>query len=113
MTNQDTPTIWADMTPEQKGSLLLAEHEGRDIQALAVDDDGTTWVMKLSSQWHDGIAYRVKPEPKRETVTMTGHNRGYWCFGSDRLEDRDTHRITFDTIDGEPDGATIRMEWLT
>jgi len=67
MTHQDTPTTWADMTPE----------------------------------------------PKRETVTMSGYNIGYWYFGSDSLIDRDTHRITFETIDGEPDCATIRMERLT
>jgi len=113
MTHQDTPTIWENKTPEQKGALLLAEHEGRVLQALAVDHDGTTWVIKRRNQWHDGVAYRVKPEPKRETVTMVGHHRGYWCFGSDCFGHRDTHRITFDTIDGKPDCATIRMGRLT
>jgi hypothetical protein len=99
------------MTPEQKGALLLAHHEGKGIQF----SHACEW-FTFTTQWHGWrgkLAYRVKPEPKRETVTMTGHNRGYWCFGSDRLEDRDTHRITFDTIDGEPDCATIRMDRLT
>jgi len=109
----DTPTIWENETPEQKGALLLAEHEGRELQALAVDHDGTTWVIKRRNQWHDGIAYRITPEPKRETVTMVGYNIGHWYFGSDHLIYRATHRITFETIDGEPDCATIRMERLT
>ena len=86
MTNQDTPTLWADMTPEQKGARLLAK---------------------------DREAYRVNPEPKRETVTMSGYNVGYWYFGSECLIDRDTHQITFDTINGEPDCTTIRMDRLT
>ena len=109
MTNQDTPTIWADMTPEQKGSLLLAKHEGKIIERW----DGACWYAALSARWYGRLAYRVKPRPQRKTVTLYGHDRGYWCFGFDYLIDRDTLRITFDTIDGEPDCATICMGKLT
>ena len=116
----DTPTIWENKTPEQKGALLLAEHEGRELQALAVDHDGTTWVIKRRNQWHDGIAYRIKPEPKRERTALYGrvyitNTYPNGVFDADRnpRQAGDTHRITFDTIDGEPDCATIRMERLT
>jgi len=108
MTNQDKPTTWADMTPEEKGALLLAKHEGGRIEVLFCGE----W-KRIDALWHEDSAYRIAPEPKRETATMVGHNRGYWCFGSDCFGHRDTHRITFDTIDGKPDCATIRMGRLT
>jgi len=34
-----------------------------------------------------------------------------WVFGPGRCAS-DTHRITFDTIDGEPDCTSIKMEKL-
>ena len=108
MTNN--PKTWGEMTPEEKGALLLARHEGKVIECWQWDDG--PW---LAGEWcfDDASAYRVKP--KRETVTMTGgthHSRGFLCFGADAREEWDTHRITFDTIDGEPVCASIRMEVL-
>ena len=115
MTHQDTPTIWADMTPEQKGALLLAGHEGWDIQSFRDDK----WITVIAVFFHSS-AYRVRPEPKRETVTLYGRiyiSKTYpdGVFDADRhpLRAGDTHQITLDTIDGEPDCATIRMERLT
>jgi len=111
MTNKDTPTLWADMTPEQKGALLLAKHEGRDVQMF--ENYKWAWAT-LTPQWYGWVAYRVEPEPTRETVTAVGHNKSgnVWSFAEyDNMHD--THRITFETINGEPDCATIRMERLT
>jgi len=108
MTHQDKPTLWADMTPEEKGALLLAKYEGKVIQRSYVG----AWETVDAPFFH-GSAYRIKPELKRETVTMNGCHIESWTFGSEFLIDRDTHRITFETIDGEPDCATIRMERLT
>jgi len=99
----DTPTIWADN--EGWGDWTSAgdwDITNNDVQFECVDG-----IHKVRTR------PRIKPEPKRETVTLTGLDRGYWCFGSDRVKVRDTHRITFDTIDGEPDCSTIRMERLT
>jgi len=96
----DTPTIWEDMTREEKGALLLAAFEGKRIDCLRVGH-GSPWYETLVPQWDENFAYRIKPEPKRETVAMTGHDRGYWCFGSDRVEDRDTHRIIIPKLDGD------------
>jgi hypothetical protein len=54
------------------------------------------------------IAYRIHPEPKRETVTLYGQSKwGYW---NDVSTISDTHRITFYLINGEPDCASIKME---
>jgi len=104
----DTPTKWADMTPEEKGALLLAKHEGVVIQRLS----GGLWV-EVNPNWSPLGAYRVNPEPKRETVTMVGYEINGWYFAEKNSQAVDTHRITFDTIDGEPDCASIRMELLT
>ena len=73
--------------------------------------------VSQSTSW----GYKIKPEPVVETVEMHGgiHDlRGFWCFGADRREQFDTHRITFTTKDGEPatgvfrneDGDSIKME---
>lgn len=60
--------LWKDMTPEEKGALLLAYHEGKVIEH-------TIWSSKewfeakkgvhSPLSWHDDLAYRVKPEPKK------------------------------------------------
>jgi hypothetical protein len=109
---EDTPAkpkTWGEMTGEEKGALLLAEYEGDPIQALALDHDGSSWVRKhLKSQWFDHVAYRVKPEPEVETVTLYSF-RPDEEFGNE-YRDTDTHRITFDLIDGKPDCASIKME---
>lgn len=57
----DTPALWRDMTPEQKGALLLAHHEGRVIQSYIGQGD---WVKALPG-WNDNVAYRVKPESSK------------------------------------------------
>jgi len=109
MTHQDTPTIWADMTPEEKGALLLAHHEGKVIQKSY----GGAWGTSDALFFHSS-AYRVKPVTKGETVTMDGSNKSgnVWFFGEYDVWN-ETHRITFETIDGEPDCDTIFMERLT
>jgi hypothetical protein len=54
-------------------------------------------------------AYRVKPAPIRETVTLIGNvNSGFDYSGWTT----NTHRIQFDLIDGKPDCASIKMEPL-
>jgi len=115
MTHQDKPTIWEDMTPEQKGALLLAKHEGREIQIYYACE----W-LTVGPLWHGCVAYRVKPEPKRETAALYGRmyiSKSYpdGVFDADHRPRcaGDTHRITFDTIDGKPDCTTICMERLT
>ena len=113
-----TPKLWRDMTDAEKGALLLAHHEGRVIEVWASD----RWVADPVA-FHDKFAYRVRPEPKRETVTLRGGDFGRngaiaWSFLhsghiSPYTISPDTHRITFDLIDGKPDPTSIRMEELS
>lgn len=111
------PKLWRDMTPEEKGALLLAHHEGKVIEfngESVVTGEWTGWVtcdddcLWDESFLGDGFAYRVRPEPKREPVTL------YWRKGNPAhlIEHGDTHRITFDLIDDKPDCISIRMEEL-
>ena len=57
-----TPKLWRDMTPEEKGALLLAHHEGRVIEVWRYDDK---WVG-TEPHWNGFNFYRVKPAPPRE-----------------------------------------------
>ena len=88
----DTPKLWRDMTDAEKGALLLAHHEGRTIERWV--DESLGWKI-VPPQWRHEHAYRVRPEPKRETVTLYAG---------------DTIIGTIDMIDGKPDPDSIRME---
>lgn len=103
------PTIWLDMTPEQKGALLLAHHEGKVIEwtnSKGIFENSTA--KGYTPVWSDSVAYRVAP--RRKTVTL--HGAGYEWTQADLPCEDDTHRITFDLLDGEPDCASIKMEKL-
>jgi len=87
----DTPKIWRDMTPEEKGALLLADHEGKVIDRWS----GRSW-SETEPAWCDENAYRIRPEPEVETVTFEHSG----C------------RFTFNRIDGKPDCDSVKMEEL-
>ena len=128
----DARAIWLDMTPEQKGALLLAYHEGKVVEhwdgvcwvecaptwfddtAYRIEGnvvkywDGVCWLECGVPYWNDDLAYRIRPEPKREVVER-------WIVYSclewvEAWPNSGTHRITFTTIDGKPDCASIKME---
>ena len=99
----EVPTLWCDMTPEQKGALLLAHHEGKVIETFYAGK----WKV-CQPEWVDECAYRVAP--RRKTVTLYG--AGYEWTQADLPCEDDTHRITFDLLDGEPDCTSIKMEKL-
>lgn len=105
----DTPKTWGEMSDAEKGALLLAHHEGREIEThtrgLIIRDD---WIVVDHPSWTPTALYRIKLEPKRETVTVYGHYNGGFFLRQNTQGD--THRITFDTIDGEPDCASVKME---
>ena len=108
---RDTPTLWRDMTPEEKGALLLAHHEKVDIQAFDVGVAGD-WAKTWKPLFFDDIAYRIKPEPKVEVVTMDVANYDQEWELYEHKGTHATHRITFNTIDGKPDPASIKMTAL-
>lgn len=93
-----TPKLWLDMTREEKGALLLAHHEGKVIEYC---DDGPWFACRGEPKWLDRNAYRVRPEPTRETVGL--------YIGKDR--ERFPLPIgTIDLLDGKPDLSSIKPE---
>lgn len=112
----DNPKTWGEMTDAEKGALLLAHHEGKVIEYHNFYGKWKTCFSGACVPFRDsGTAYRVRPEPKRETVTMFGADFGKgktirWAYSMSGHIGPDTHRITFQTIDGEPDCNSIRME---
>jgi hypothetical protein len=108
--DDDTPTRWGRMTSEEKGALLLARHEGEVIEYYNLCGTWRTYGGGIERLFYDSDAYRIKPEPKREMVTL--HGCGFYWEQSEQPCPSDTHRITFDTIDGEPDCDSIKMEKL-
>lgn len=107
---------WGEMTREEKGELLLAHHEGKVIQYLS---HGGDWIDEEYSEFDvpSGF-YRVKPEPVVETVVVYGRNDGGpasqdWSIGSANVPwTLDTHKITFDVVDGKVDCNSVKMEAL-
>lgn len=109
----DQPKTWGEMTDAEKGALLLAAHEGRDVEVYCLTWGEMKWRGHEDARtFHAHMAYRIKPEPVRETVPLYGrpsNNAGSRDFFDEPDRRGDTHVITFDLIDGEPDCASIRM----
>lgn len=103
----DTTKLWHYMTPEEKGELLLAYHEGKVIEwsyglpFRAARNSGGGCHHPV---WDDDCAYRIKPEPVRETVTLYVFSGG----SSDKFRSIGT----VDMVDGKPDCASVKMEGL-
>jgi len=58
----ETPKLWRDMTPEEKGALLLAHHEGKPFE-FTRSSMGYKWMIVAGRpEWCYGNAYRIKPE---------------------------------------------------
>jgi hypothetical protein len=102
----DTPKTWGDMTDAEKGALLLAAHEGKVIEQHQNPSAGLPggWFFRARPTWMPNGAYRVRPEPVRETVTLYGRatEPNSWAITAAQW-DNDTHRITFTTENGKPD----------
>lgn len=73
------------------------------------------WGWDADSAFADIIAYRIVPEPVRETVTLWTHVFEYpvgtgLSAGLPVRGPYDRIRITFDRVDGEIDWSTLRGE---
>jgi len=126
--SDDTPKLWRDMTEEErasvpadvlndptnplripwgewseaaKGALLLAGHDGKVIEAI--DPSSTPDAWEHTCVFLLWLAYRVKPKPFRETVTLMIDDGG---MGGPRAIG------TIDLIEGKPDRDSIKMEKL-
>lgn len=102
---EETPKLWRDMTPEEKGALLLAHHEGKVIYILIGSLECGEWKVIPHPSWRDNYAYRIKPEPKVETVTT----HGTWCNKGKMPKTQYVYEITFNLIDGKPDWNTAKV----
>ena len=75
--------------------------------------EGAKWEKIHDPYWSVTSTYRVKPQPPApvvKTVTLlTGAVYNWVAEPENECGDRNTHRITFDLIDGKPDCASIRM----
>lgn len=89
--------LWRDMTPEEKGALLLAHHENKRIEY----NEGDGWQDTYDPCWCESTAYRVKSKPVVEVVRFDSapFNCGW-------------HKFTFNLVDGKPDVTSIKMEKL-
>ena len=97
--------LWKDMSPEEKGALLLAHHEGKVIESSF---DCVSFYKINIPKWFMDIAYRVKPAPEVKPWVLY---LGKTCYGV-KQGLGDTHKITFNFVDGEPDVTSIKMEKL-
>lgn len=108
----DKPKLWRDMTDAEKGALLLAHHEGKVIEGRNESWPNDGWIeIRVPSWWNDS-AYRVRPEPKVDTVKQGYKTNSSGKFVTTSALDHATHVVTFNMIDGKPDYASIKMESL-
>ena len=101
---------WGEMTDAEKLSLSLAKRNGKGIEYKHYFEDGSNgWIPTSFISPQDSVEYRIKPELVVETVILYGRPGLQWVL--DKFP-YDTHRITFATINGEPDCSSIKMEKL-
>lgn len=93
------------LTAEEKGELLLANHEGKIIEMSI--DGGETWERSYTPQWIGSACYRVKEDEVKEVVIYSMSDLTTWL---DKEYGLDTHRITFNLVNGKPDCASVKME---
>lgn len=103
------PKLWRDMTPEERGALLLAAHDGKVIEYWKRGTGG--WAVSYVHAWSAHESYRIRPDPKVETVTIYAKpdKNGDWIGSTSKHH---THKaaFTFTTRDGKPDCASVKME---
>jgi hypothetical protein len=91
------PKLWRDMTPEEKVALLLAHHEGKVIEIGRYLGEGAEfWYSATRPGWGKQNAYRIRPEPKRETVTRHLSHAGV------------AYPVTIDVVDGVLQWDTLK-----
>ena len=106
----DTPKPLKEMTDAEIGALVRAHKEGKVIQTVG---RGRSEWIDCDPQWRWYWAYRIRPEPVRDTVTLYGAYRygniKSWSFIWRR--DDATHRLTLPTIDGTIPAGTYTSEY--
>ena len=95
---QGTPKTFGEMTPEEKGALLLGRHDGKTIEVASYKEGGKYLWCRCgwNHSWITSECYRVKPEPKVETVAHFLYVNGL-------------KKITFTVTDGVV-STTVKVE---
>ena len=108
----DKPKTWGEMTTGEQN--VIAGHHARGGVVEYFNPGEAQWYGIGTPGWKPHYSYRVRIEPVRETVTLTAIIPGIplIAFCNDGRNVKDTHRITFDSIDGKPDCNSIRMDTL-
>lgn len=100
---------WKDLTDSEKGALLLAKYEGREIEVILSGQ----WVKVSVRAFLGDAIYRVKTEPVIENVAIYGNIKGLFLSEEHRSTLKGiTHKITYKVEDGEPVLDSIKMEKL-
>jgi len=105
----DKPVTWGEMTDAEKGAMLLAALDG-NVESKA--DDAVWGPAGDPVWWGSGLQLRIKPTPKRETVTREyGSYKGnMFCGrGPDPIL-APTRSMAFPTLDGNPILGTYTNE---
>jgi hypothetical protein len=106
----DAPKTWGEMTDEERRDISFSAMSGKVIELDAygkwVEWDGKTPLCETH------LAIRVRPEPKRETVTMYGYviSSDKCVFSEVKGIPGDTHRITLPFLDGNIPAGTYTSE---
>jgi len=101
----DEYLTWGDMTPEAKGALLLAAHNGAVVQEWS--NGWKLWQITDCSRRYNDTKYRVKPaDPVVVTHELFGRHKLFW---SGAYVEGDTHKVTYNIIDGVIYCASIQM----
>ena len=89
----DKPQTWGEW-------VLWDQDEGWEaFQALGE-------VQTADDTAGDVVAYRIRIEPVRDTVTLTGaYLNATWSFSPREIR-QDTHRLTLPALDGQPISGT-------
>ena len=96
---------FGNLSPEEKGVLLLARHEGKEIECLQWSQN--VWLVIADPQFDDRSAYRIAaPKPFVESLKMTSPLH----FKGGRSLNKKEYNITVQFTDGVPDVETIKME---
>lgn len=102
------PTLFGQLSDEEKGALLLAHHQGKTIEWWLTQTK--VWSTNSSPEWSPLRTYRVKPEPVVQTVvrylgaTLTGTNS--------RKTKPTTHKLSYNIVGGEIDCSSVKLEEL-
>ena len=105
---EDKPKTWGEMTDAEKGALLLAHHQGVQVEyMLFVTGE---WRVSPAPMWNSCHAYRIRKEPVRETVELFIKNAAGCGWGETDIGLTGRDRIQFETLDGTPIHGTYTNE---